>query len=65
MSFAAGAAGGIAAYSLMRSMSGSYYSGPGYYRPGYGSRQSTTDSLRMNVAFHLRSFSSGRNVCQH
>jgi len=39
MSFAAGAAGGIAAYSIMRSMSGSYRSRPdGYYGPGYGGK---------------------------
>jgi hypothetical protein len=39
MSFAAGAAGGVAAYSLMRSMSGSHHSRPGgYYGPGYGSK---------------------------
>ena len=36
MSFAMGAAGGVAAYSLMRSMSGSYHSGRGHYGPGYG-----------------------------
>lgn len=39
MSFAAGAAGGLAAYSIMRSLSGSHYSRPGgYYGPGYGSK---------------------------
>jgi len=39
MSFAAGAAGGLAAYSIMRSMSGSHYSRPGgYYGQGYGSK---------------------------
>ncbi len=39
LSFAAGAAGGVAAYSIMRSMSGSYHSRPyGYYGPGYGGR---------------------------
>jgi hypothetical protein len=37
-SFAAGAAGGIAAYSLMNAMSGSYRSRPGYYEPGYGGK---------------------------
>ena len=36
MSFGAGAMGGLAAYSLMRSMSHSYH--PGYYAPGYGSK---------------------------
>jgi hypothetical protein len=36
MSFGAGAVGGIAAYSLMRSMSSSYHSRPGYYETGYG-----------------------------
>lgn len=37
MSFAAGAAGGVAAYSIMRAMGGSFggYQ-PGYYKPGYG-----------------------------
>jgi len=35
MSFAAGAAGGVMAYSLMRSMSGSGYRA-GHYEPGYG-----------------------------
>jgi hypothetical protein len=40
MRFAAGAAGGIAAYSLMRSMSGSYGSGGrGHYGPGYGGKR--------------------------
>ena len=40
-SFAAGAAGGIAAYSLMRSMAGSYHSRPyGRYGPGYGCKLS-------------------------
>lgn len=34
MSFGAGVVGGMAAYSLMRSMSTSYR--PGYYEPGYG-----------------------------
>ena len=36
-SFAAGAVGGIAAYSIMRSLSGSHrYRSEGYYGPGYG-----------------------------
>mgnify|MGYP006892773228 CR=1 FL=1 len=39
MSFGAGALGGVAAYSLMRSMSSSYYHGPGYYNPGYGCKR--------------------------
>lgn len=39
MSFGAGALGGIAAYSLMRSMSSSYHGGSGYYRPGYGGKR--------------------------
>ncbi len=39
VSFAAGAATGVAAYSLMRSMSGTYRSrSDGYYGPGYGSK---------------------------
>lgn len=38
MSFAAGAAGGVAAYSIMRSLSRSHRSrSGGYYGPGYGS----------------------------
>jgi hypothetical protein len=36
MRFAAGAAGGIAAYSIMRSLAGSHRSRGGYYGPGYG-----------------------------
>lgn len=38
MSFGAGALGGVAAYSLMRSMSSSYHQRPGYYAPGYGGK---------------------------
>jgi hypothetical protein len=38
MSFGAGALGGMAAYSLMRSMGPSYHSRPGYYEPGYGGK---------------------------
>jgi hypothetical protein len=39
LSFAAGAAGGVAAYSIMRSMSGSsHYRNHGYYGAGYGGR---------------------------
>ncbi len=38
MSFGAGALGGLAAYSLMRSMGSSYHSRPGYYEPGYGGK---------------------------
>jgi hypothetical protein len=45
-SFAAGAVGGIAAYSIMRSMSGSYHSRPsGYYGAGYGGRSLINDSF--------------------
>ena len=37
MSFAAGAAGGVAAYSVMRSLTRSHRSRPdGYYGQGYG-----------------------------
>ena len=37
MSFAAGAAGGVAAYSIMRSLTRNYHSRPGgYYGSGYG-----------------------------
>lgn len=38
VSFLAGAAGGAAAYSLMKSMASSYSAQPGYYNPGYGSK---------------------------
>ncbi|CAF1015895.1 unnamed protein product [Rotaria sordida] len=49
VSFAAGAAGGIAAYSLMRSMSGSYHSRPaGYYGPGYGTGATCVNNEDMN-----------------
>lgn len=36
MSFGAGALGGIAAYSLMRSMAPTYRPGHYVYEPGYG-----------------------------
>ncbi|CAF3820428.1 unnamed protein product, partial [Rotaria sordida] len=48
MSFGAGALGGIAAYSLMRSMSHSYYSRPGYYNPGYGTGETCVNNEDMN-----------------
>ncbi|UJR21336.1 hypothetical protein I4U23_024430 [Adineta vaga] len=49
MSFAAGAAGGVAAYSLMRSMSGSYRSrSDGYYGPGYGVGETCVNNQDMN-----------------
>ncbi|CAF0937579.1 unnamed protein product [Adineta steineri] len=49
MGFAAGAAGGIAAYSIMRSMSGSYRSRPGgYYEPGYGGGDTCVNNEDMN-----------------
>jgi hypothetical protein len=49
MSFAAGAAGGLAAYSIMRSMSGSRYSRPdGYYGQGYGTGETCTNNEDMN-----------------
>ena len=39
MSFAAGAAGGVAAYAVMRSLTGSSHSRPGgYYGAGYGGK---------------------------
>lgn len=50
VSFAAGAAGGVAAYSLMRMMSGSSYR-PGYYEPGYGRKLKKT--LRRNNRCHF------------
>jgi len=46
MSFGAGALGGMAAYSLMRSMSGSYH--PGYYEPGYGSGETCVNNEDLN-----------------
>lgn len=48
MSFGAGALGGVAAYSLMRSMSSSYYHGPGYYNPGYGYGDTCVNNQDMN-----------------
>lgn len=36
MGFGMGAMGGVAAFSLMSSMSHSYRDRPGYYEPGYG-----------------------------
>jgi hypothetical protein len=48
MSFGAGALGGIAAYSLMRSMSHSYGARPGYYEPGYGSKIFAKICIYMN-----------------
>ncbi|CAF3368691.1 unnamed protein product [Rotaria sp. Silwood1] len=48
MSFGAGALGGIAAYSLMRSMSSSYHSRPGYYEPGYGTGETCTNNEDLN-----------------
>lgn len=47
MSFAAGAAGGVMAYSLMRSMSGHGYR-PGYYEPGYGSGETCINNEDLN-----------------
>jgi hypothetical protein len=38
MSVAAGAAGGLAAYSIMRSLAKSHRSRGGYYGPGYGGK---------------------------
>lgn len=38
MGFAAGAAGGVAAYSIMRSLAGSHRSRGGYYGSGYGGK---------------------------
>jgi hypothetical protein len=48
MSFGAGALGGVAAYSLMRSMSSSYHSGSGYYQAGYGTGETCTNTEDMN-----------------
>ncbi|CAF0875584.1 unnamed protein product [Adineta ricciae] len=48
-SFAAGAAGGLAAYTLMRSMSHSYHARPSdYYRPGYGIGDTCVNNEDMN-----------------
>ncbi len=54
-SFAMGAAGGIAAYSIMRSMSmsGTYRSrSDGLYGPGYGGKL----IINLSLASHSRSF---------
>lgn len=51
MSFGAGALGGLAAYSLMRSMSSSYSSRPGYYEPGYGSKDFYFYKLIIKILF--------------
>ncbi len=51
MSFGAGALGGLAAYSLMRSMSSSYNSRPGYYEPGYGSKDFYFYKLIIKIFF--------------
>jgi hypothetical protein len=52
-SFAMGAAGGFAAYSIMSSMSRSYRSRPeGYYGPGYGGKL----IINLSLANHSRSF---------
>ncbi|CAF3418596.1 unnamed protein product [Rotaria sp. Silwood1] len=49
ISFAAGAATGIAAYSIMRSMAGSHQSRPGgYYPPGYGTGETCANNENMN-----------------
>ncbi|UJR28103.1 hypothetical protein I4U23_009358 [Adineta vaga] len=46
MSFGAGALGGVAAYSLMRSMSHSYR--PGYYEAGYGNGETCVNNEDLN-----------------
>ncbi|CAM4815564.1 unnamed protein product [Rotaria magnacalcarata] len=49
ISFAAGAASGIAAYSLMKSMSSSFHSRPGgNYEPGYGVGDTCVNNEEMN-----------------
>ncbi|CAF3936214.1 unnamed protein product [Rotaria sp. Silwood2] len=49
ISFAAGAAGGIAAYSIMRSMAGTHHSRPGgYYPPGYGTGETCVNNEDLN-----------------
>jgi len=53
MSFGAGALGGVAAYSLMRSMSSSYHSRPGYYEPGYGGKFCQYIYKLTNNLFHF------------
>ena len=61
ISFAAGAAGGIAAYSLMRSMSGSYRSRPeGYYGAGYGGKRMNDGVLSSCKYIYIYSFRSRR-----
>jgi hypothetical protein len=51
--FLAGAAGGVAAYSLMRGMSGGYGYRPGYYEPGYGGERIAVDDDSLNVHFSV------------
>lgn len=48
MGFGSGVVGGIAAYSLMRSMSSSYHHGPGYYNRGYGYGETCVNNEDMN-----------------
>ncbi|CAF4297877.1 unnamed protein product, partial [Rotaria magnacalcarata] len=48
MSFGAGALGGIAAYSVMRSMSSSYRSRPDYYESGYGTGETCLNNEDLN-----------------
>ncbi len=63
MSFAAGAAGGAAAYSIMRSLTRSHHSrSGGYYGPGYG-------GLFISIFLHFKKSVlfvdfRRRNLCQ-
>jgi hypothetical protein len=59
MSFGAGALGGIAAYSLMSSMSSSYRQRPGYYEPGYGGK----DFCLYELIVKIYCFDLGGDTC--
>lgn len=51
-SFAAGAAGGVAAYAVMRSLSGSRYNRPGgYYGEGYGGKSMIDFFVSQMISF--------------
>ena len=64
MSFAAGAAGGAAAYSIMRSLTRSHHHRPGgYYGPGYGGPFTLVAFSSFVKSFLLVDF-RWRDVCQ-
>ncbi|CAF0858260.1 unnamed protein product [Adineta steineri] len=48
MTFGAGALGGVAAYSLMKSLSSHRHYRPGYYEPGYGTGETCVNNDYMN-----------------